>query len=61
MVKVGDRLVVQGLSIHPTVESVWYEKETDRTVIELDWGEHGHSRVYAHDENKTWYRYSDSN
>ena len=34
---------------------------TDRTVIELNWGFYGHSVVYAHDENKIWYKYSSAN
>lgn len=61
MVKVGDKLVVQGWSIHPVVEKVWYDKDTDRTIIELDWGVHGKSRIYEHDENVTWYKYNETN
>lgn len=62
MLKIGERLVVMGLKEYPAiVEKVWFDQETDRTVIELDWGEHGKSRVYAHDENKSWYRYTNSN
>lgn len=62
MLKIGDRLVVQGLKDFPAyVEKIWFDQESNRTVIELDWCEHGKSRVYDYDENKTWYRYSNSN
>lgn len=57
MVIVGDRLVVQSSPFPAYVESVWYDPETDRTVINLDWKEYGKSKVYAHDENKTWHKY----
>lgn len=61
MVKIGDRIVVQGLAFQAHVEKIWYDQETDRTVIELDWREHGKSKVYAHDENKTWFKYTTAN
>ncbi len=61
MVKIGDRLVVQEMPFPAYVESIEYEESTARTVIHLDWKEHGKSRVYAHDENKTWYKYMDNN
>jgi hypothetical protein len=62
MLKIGERLVVQGLVDYPaTVEKIWFDEETQRTVIELDWGIHGKSRVYDHDENKIWYRYTEAN
>lgn len=61
MVKISDRLVVQGMTYPAYVENIWFDKETNRTVIELDWKEHGKSKVYAHDENNLWYRYTGSN
>lgn len=61
MVKVGDRLVVQGMPFPAYVECIRFEEETKRTVIELDWREHGKSKVYAHDENNIWYKYTDAN
>jgi hypothetical protein len=33
----------------------------DRTKIFLDWGEHGDSYVWLHDEGKTWSRKSPLN
>lgn len=57
MVQIGDRLVVQGLPFPAYVERVEYEPTTDRTIIHLDWKEHGKSRVYLHDENKTWHKF----
>ena len=59
MIKIGDRLVVQGMQLPAYVESIWFDSETNRTVIELDWREHGKSKVYLHDEDKTWVRYSE--
>jgi len=61
MVQVGDRLVVQGMSLPAYVERIEEETGTDRTIIFLDWREHGKSRVYLHDENKVWYKYTGSN
>jgi hypothetical protein len=61
MIEIGDRLVVSGIPFPAYVEKVEYESETDRTVIYLDWKEHGKSKVYLHDENKTWYKYSCNN
>jgi hypothetical protein len=61
MVKVGDRLVVQGMPFPAYVESIWFDKETARTVIQLDWREHGKSKVYLHDENNTWHKYLNVN
>lgn len=61
MVKVGDRLVVQGLPFPAYVEKIEQEPETASTIIFLDWKKFGKSKVYLHDENKTWFRYSDKN
>lgn len=58
MVKIGDRLVVQSSPFPAYVESIWYDPETARTVINLDWREHGKSKVYLHDEGNTWITYT---
>ena len=57
MIKVGDRLLVQNSPFPAYVESIEYDPITDRTTIYLDWKEYGKSRVYLHDENKTWVKY----
>lgn len=54
MVQIGDRLVVQGMPFPAYVESIEYESSTDRTIIHLDWREHGKSRVFLHDQGKVW-------
>jgi hypothetical protein len=59
MVKIGERLVIQGMPFPAYVEFVEYDAATARTVISVDWKEHGKSRVYLHDEGKTWERYLD--
>jgi len=58
MVRVGERLVVHGWRDFPAyVERIEHDT-AGNTLIFLDWGEHGKSRVYLHDENKVWYRYN---
>lgn len=61
MVKRGDIIRVYEMEQLAMVEEVWYDKSTARTIIELNWGHFGHSKVYAHDENKIWYVYSSAN
>jgi hypothetical protein len=61
MVKIGDRLVVQGSAFPAYVESIWYDENTASTVINLDWREYGKSKVYLHDENKTWVLFLNQN
>jgi hypothetical protein len=61
MVKIGERLVVQSMPYPAFVESVEYDPSTGVTVIHLDWKEHGKSRVYLHDENNTWFKYTSNN
>jgi hypothetical protein len=60
MVKVGDRVVVNGLSQKAFVERI-EEDAANRITIFLDWKEFGKSKVYLHDLNKSWYQYSDAN
>lgn len=61
MINVGDRLVVQSMAFPAYVERIEYEESTARTILHLDWKEFGKSRVYLHDENKTWYKYVSNN
>ena len=61
--RVGDAVVVDGSLSHLTarVERVVYETNTDRIRIDLDWGAHGKSRVFAHDEGTVWHRVENFN
>jgi len=61
MVKVGDRLVVQGMQFPAYIEKIEPEPSTARVILHLDWKEFGKSRVYLHDENKTWFKYESNN
>lgn len=61
MIQVGDRLVVQSSAFPAYVERIEEEPSTKRTIIYLDWKDFGKSRVYLHDENVTWYKYSNCN
>jgi len=72
MVKVGDRVVVNcGYNPPVKVDSIVHEdkdgvptvdpKKIACTRLNLDWGELGKSRVYLHDEGKTWYKCNDVN
>jgi len=55
---VGERLVVHGLfQYESTVIGVEWDEERSAWRIDLDWGIHGQSRVWAHDENKVWFRW----
>ncbi len=40
------------------VEDVVWDREINAWKILLDWGEFGKSRVWAHDENRVWFRVS---
>jgi hypothetical protein len=56
-IKRGERVVVPGWEhLEVFVKSVDYDLFDSIWIITLDWGEHGASRVYLHDEGKTWYR-----
>lgn len=57
MIKIGDRLVVQGLPYPAYVERIEEDPTTASTILHLDWKEFGKSRVYLHDEDKVWYKY----
>jgi hypothetical protein len=61
MVKIGDRIVVQGIPFPAFVENIEDEPSTARTVIHLDWRQYGKSLVYLHDEGKVWFTYADKN
>jgi len=60
-IKIGDRLVVGQMREFPAfVEAVDYSNDIG-TIIYLDWGIHGKSKVFAHDEGKTWHKYLELN
>lgn len=61
MIKIGDRLVVQSMPFPAFVERIEVEEGTDRTILHLDWKEHGKSQVFLHDENSVWYKYTSNN
>lgn len=58
---IGERLIVHGMTQIATVEDVVWDRETAAWKILLDWGQFGKSRVWAHDEDSVWYRWSSSN
>jgi hypothetical protein len=62
--RIGDLVVVNGAVVsHFTarVENIVYLPDEDQTRIDLDWGEYGKSRVYAHDEGRVWRRVESCN
>lgn len=61
-INVGTRVVVSSImyAVARVKECNWLDKESRWEII-LDWGQHGTSRVYDHDENETWYRYEQNN
>jgi len=58
-VKPGDVLVVYGHQAK--VSAVFYDPETARTQIDLDWANGGRSKVFAHDEGNIWVRLTNCN
>jgi hypothetical protein len=55
--KVGDQVVVYGPVISAykaKIESIIYDRATDRVEIALNWGEYGKSKVYGHDRGTVW-------
>ncbi len=55
-IEIGDRVVVSAqLGLAVVVKKIIPENGITRVI--LDWGVHGTSRVFAHDEGYTWYRY----
>jgi hypothetical protein len=59
-VNIGDRICVVGHK-PVRVSDVVVDMETGRVRLILDWGGGQTSKVWLHDENEVWYRYSDSN
>ena len=57
--KAGDVVVVYGHQAK--IDAIWYEAETARTVISLDYGVHGKGKVYGHDRGKLWNKLSSMN
>ena len=53
--------VVYGRPEKVTVADVVFVPSELRWAIVLDWGPHGVSRVYDHDEGKVWFRYGQAN
>lgn len=62
MIKIGDRVVVSGRMETPVyVKDIVDDPENTQIVLILNWGIWGTSRVYLHDQDKTWYKYNESN
>jgi hypothetical protein len=61
MVKIGDRLVVHGMPFPAYVEKIEDDPGSASTILYLDWGQHGKSRVFLHDQGKVWELYSTQN
>jgi len=62
MVEIGDRVVVRGRMETPVyVKEVKYDPSISRTIIFLNWGSFGESKVYLDDEGKDWYLYKNNN
>jgi hypothetical protein len=59
--KVGDRIIVYGITKKAKVESILWDSTSFDWIIKLDWGDFGNSKVKLHDENKIWYRWSETN
>jgi len=53
--------VVQGMPFPAYVERIEDDPGTASTILHLDWGEFGKSRVFLHDQGKVWELYSELN
>lgn len=61
MPKIGDRVVVYGRMETPVyIEDLQEDLNTSTTILILNWGHFGKSKVYLHDKNKTWYLYHEN-
>jgi hypothetical protein len=72
MIRAGDQVVLNGWEHLPaTVKRIYYiDSEGEEcseldaiaaTCLLLDWGEHGTSRVYLHDCNVKWHKFTGLN
>jgi hypothetical protein len=74
MIKIGDKVVIKNWSEYkPKVVRIYREDpngketkwdfETGRIMVQLDWSEYGFekSKVALHDQDKSWFLYSDAN
>lgn len=69
-VKVGDKVKVGSWDLPVVVKRIYHVDEQDnevfdfesnRTVLLLDWEGHGQSKVFMHDEGKSWKQYFNIN
>ncbi len=57
-IEIGDRVIVDAQpGFVSIVKQIVREKGLGKII--LDWGVHGTSRVFWHDEGSTWYRYDE--
>ena len=69
-VKLGDRVTVGNYQMPIFVERIYHEDkdgnecfawEAARTMLRLDWGTFGKSKVALHDHGKVWHLYQELN
>ena len=59
--RLGDRVVVQGMPFEARICEIFPKDRSGRVRIKLDWGIHGYSHVWLHDEGRIWQRYIELN
>lgn len=59
-VVVGE-LVTVCRNIPVKIAEINHDKETNRTLLILDWGNKQTSKVWLHDEGSVWFRYLELN
>lgn len=59
-INIGERVCVVGHK-PVRVSEVVIDNETGRVRLILDWDGGQSSKVWLHDENEVWYRYSEAN
>lgn len=70
LIKVGEQVRVMSWNLPVTVKRIYFvdahgnevfDFESSKTMLELDWGIHGSSKVSLDDEGKTWFRFFNLN
>jgi len=69
-IKIGDRVRVGTWDLPVFVKRIYFadgegnechEADAADQILELDWGQHGESRVFLHDEGRSWHQYINLN
>lgn len=69
-IKIGDRIRVGSWHLPVIIDRIYFVDNDDnevpeelaaRIMLEVNWGEHGKSKVSMADEGRRWFKYQDLN